>query len=74
MWELMLATEQLEVYMDEVNLRLEIRLKSERDSSPITIRMNHTDLTQLIYTLLEINRSFRGDIPFFHTKKLPSKA
>ncbi|CAN7411884.1 hypothetical protein [Paenibacillus sp. LjRoot56] len=74
MWELMLATEQLEVYMDEVNLRLEIRLKSERDSSPLTIRMNHTDLTQLIYTLLEINRSFRGDIPFFHTKKLPGKA
>lgn len=74
MWELMLATEQLEVYMDEVNLRLEIRLKSERDSSPLTIRMNHTDLTQLIYTLLEINRSFRGDIPFFHTKRLPGKA
>ncbi|CAH1217836.1 hypothetical protein PAECIP111891_04647 [Paenibacillus allorhizoplanae] len=74
MWELMLATEQLDIYMDEVNLRLEIRLKSERDSTPLTIRMNHTDLTQLIYTLLEINRSFRGDIPFFHTKKLPGKA
>jgi hypothetical protein len=73
MWELMLATEQLDIYMDEVNLKLEIRIKSERDLPPFTIRMNHTDLTQLIYTLLEINRSFRGDIPFFHTKKLPGK-
>ena len=69
MWELMLATEQLDIYMDEANLRLEIRIKQNRqDVSTFTIRMNHTDLTQLIlHTLLEINRSFRGDIPFFHT-------
>lgn len=74
MWELMLATEQLDIYMDEVNLKLEIRIKSERDVAPLIIRMNHTDLTQLIYTLLEINRSFRGDIPFFHTQKLSGRA
>ncbi|MDR6549034.1 hypothetical protein [Paenibacillus qinlingensis] len=74
MWELMLANEQLEIYMDEANLRLEIRIKSEKYTDPFTLRMNYTDLTQLIHTLLEINRSFRGDIPFFHTKKLPGKS
>jgi hypothetical protein len=76
MWELMLATEQLDIYMDEVNLRLELRIKNEKSLTPFIIRMNQTDLTQLIYTLLEINRSFRGDIPFYHTvqsKKLPGK-
>lgn len=72
----MLATEQLDIYMDEANLRLEIRVKNDKSLAPFTIRMNQTDLTQLIHTLLEINRSFRGDIPFFHTvqsKKLPGK-
>lgn len=73
MWELMLATEQLDIYMDEVNLKLEIRIKSDRDLVPLVIRMNHTDLTQLIYTLLEINRSFRGDIPFFIRKSCQAK-
>jgi hypothetical protein len=73
MWELMLATEQLDIYMDEANVRLEIRIKTENTLAPLTIRMSHSDLTQLIHTLLEINRSFRGDIPFFHTKKLPGK-
>ena len=68
MWEQMLETEQLDIYMDEVNLRLEIRIKSESALSPLTIRMNHTDLTQLIHTLLEISRSFRGDVPFFYSK------
>lgn len=73
MWELMLATEQLDIYMDEANLRLEIRIQTDKTLAPFTIRMNYTDLTQLIHTLLEINRSFRGDIPFFHNKKLPGK-
>ncbi|MNR04711.1 hypothetical protein D3C85_1206940 [compost metagenome] len=68
MWEQMLETEQLDIYMDEANLRLEIRMKSESNLSPLTIRMSHTDLTQLIHTLLEISRSFRGDVPFFHLK------
>ncbi|OCT12134.1 hypothetical protein A8709_30240 [Paenibacillus pectinilyticus] len=73
MWKLMLQTEQFDVHMDEANLLLEIRILTGDHVAPVTVRMCHADLTQLLHTLLEINRSFRGDIAFFLAKKLTDK-
>ncbi|NEW08637.1 hypothetical protein GK047_21815 [Paenibacillus sp. SYP-B3998] len=65
MWKQMLNTELLEIQMDESNQFFELRLNSNKRNDRAVVRLNHADLIQLMHTLLEINRTFRGDIPYF---------
>lgn len=73
MWKLMLQTEQFDIHMDEAKLLLEIRIRTGENGTPVIVQMSHADLTEMIHTLLEINRSFRGDIAFFLAKNLTDK-
>ncbi|NOU76649.1 hypothetical protein GC098_35715 [Paenibacillus sp. LMG 31458] len=67
MWKQMLLTEQLEIQMDESNHLLEVRLSRTEQEETAIVRLNHAELIQILHTLLEINRSFRGDISYFHS-------
>ena len=73
MWKLMLRTEQFDIHMDEANLLLEIRIQTGENGTPVIVQMSHVDLTEMIHTRLEINRSIRGDIAFFLAKNLSDK-
>ena len=69
MWKQMLLTEQLEIQMDESNHLLEVRLNRTEQEETATVRLNHTELIQILHTLLEINRSFRGDTSYFQSEQ-----
>lgn len=73
MWKLMLHTEQFDVHMNEAELLLKITIFTGEQAAPVTVHMSYGDLTQMLHTLLEINRSFRGDISFFLAKTLSDK-
>lgn len=74
MWKQMLLTEQLEILMDESNLQLEVRLIITEKEKANVVRLTHAELMQLMHTLLEINRSFRGDIAYFHSVQVSDRA
>ncbi|UKS23939.1 hypothetical protein LOZ80_20055 [Paenibacillus sp. HWE-109] len=60
MWEQVLLTDQLHIQMNTRHQVLELTLNhSQKPAS--TIRINHSELTLLLHTLLEVNRQFRGD-------------
>ncbi|MDQ0897375.1 MULTISPECIES: hypothetical protein [unclassified Paenibacillus] len=73
MWKQMLLTEQLEIQMDESNHLLEVRLSRTEQEETAIVRLNHAELIQILHTLLEINRSFRGDISYFHSVQVQVK-
>ncbi|MCY9656397.1 hypothetical protein P5G65_15045 [Paenibacillus chondroitinus] len=67
MWEEMLLTEQLNIHMDKANHMLELKLRDhEQEDTFSTVQLSHAELILLLHTLLEVNRCFRGDIPYFH--------
>lgn len=67
MWEEMLLTEQLSIHMDKSSHRLELKLREhECEDTVSAVQLSQAELTQLLHTLLEINRCFRGDIAYFH--------
>ncbi|MEW9700343.1 hypothetical protein [Paenibacillus sp. SI8] len=61
----MLKTELLEIQMDEQAQLFELKLGGQTRHESLTVRLNQADLIQLMHTLLEINRIFRGDVPYF---------
>jgi hypothetical protein len=69
MWKQMLLTEQLEIQMDESNHLLEVKLSRTEQEETAIVQLNHAELIQIMHTLLEINRSFRGDISYFHSEQ-----
>lgn len=73
MWQKMLLTEQLEIQMDESNHLFEVRLRRIEQEDTAAVRLNHAELIQILHTLLEINRSFRGDISYFHSVQVMVK-
>ncbi|MCY9670579.1 hypothetical protein M5X11_37800 [Paenibacillus alginolyticus] len=73
MWKQMLLTEQLEIQMDESNHLFEVRLRRTEQEDTAAVRLSHAELIQILHTLLEINRSFRGDISYFHSAQVMVK-
>ncbi|WNR43066.1 hypothetical protein [Paenibacillus roseipurpureus] len=73
MWKLMLHTEQFDIHMHEAELVLRISIYAGEQAAPVTVHMSYADLTEMLHTLLEINRTFRGDISFFLAKTLSDK-
>jgi hypothetical protein len=66
MWKLMLTTELLEIQMNELEQLFELKLRGgKRKQDTAVVRLNQADLIQLVHILLEINRTFRGDVPYF---------
>lgn len=73
MWKPMLHTEQFDIHMNEAELLLRISIYAGEQSAHAMVHLSYADLTQMLHTLLEINRSFRGDISFFLAKSLSDK-
>ncbi|MGO4273958.1 hypothetical protein AB4Z22_29685 [Paenibacillus sp. TAF58] len=69
MWKQMLLMEQLEIQMDESNHLFEVKLSRTEQKETAIVQLNHAELIQILHTLLEINRSFRGDISYFHPEQ-----
>ncbi|MBD0381007.1 hypothetical protein [Paenibacillus sedimenti] len=65
MWKRMLKTELLEIRMDESNRLFEVQLYGNIEDTIPVVRLGHADLIELMHTLLEINRTFRGDLPYY---------
>jgi hypothetical protein len=65
MWDQMLITDQLEIHMDKSNHLLELKLSNHDKEESATVQLSHAELIQLLHTILEINRSFRGDIAYY---------
>ncbi|MFD0695896.1 hypothetical protein ACFQZT_17600 [Paenibacillus sp. GCM10027628] len=67
MWKQMLKTELLEIRMDESNRLFEVQISGSKKHAMPAVRLGQADLMELIQTLLEINRVFRGDVPYYAT-------
>ncbi|TXK85971.1 hypothetical protein [Paenibacillus sp. N3.4] len=65
----MLQTKQIEICMHMFDKKVVLKLNDSDKGSTLITQLDHAELIELIHTLLEINRSFRGDIPFYLPKK-----
>lgn len=69
MWEELLLSNKLDVHMDRTNLLLQLTLHNKEEdastSAPPKVQLSHAELVQLLHTVLEANRCFRGDIAYF---------
>lgn len=64
----MLRTEQFYVHMDDMAHILEIGFTGTASEPPQTVSLSHAELTQLLYTLLDVSSAFRGDTAYFEPK------
>jgi|GEM_PF-2974688 len=70
MWKSMLKTSRLEIQMEAASQVVEVTLQDagetgEAEVAGTAIRLSHAELMQVMHTLLEINRTFRGDEIYF---------
>ncbi|SDO30192.1 hypothetical protein SAMN04487897_111121 [Paenibacillus sp. yr247] len=73
MWEQMLLTDQIEIQMDKFDHLLELKLSNHEKEEAATVRLSHAELILLLHTLLEVNRSFRGDISYYHDDQVQNE-
>ncbi|RTE10362.1 hypothetical protein [Paenibacillus whitsoniae] len=64
----MLRTEQFYIQMDELKHTLEIGFTGEANEPLRSLNLSHAELTQLLYTLLDVSSVFRGDTAYFEPK------
>ncbi|MCD1259282.1 hypothetical protein B5M42_010575 [Paenibacillus athensensis] len=67
MWKSMLKTNRLEIQMEALSQVVEVKLQEAGavETPGTAIRLSHAELMQVMHTLLEINRTFRGDETYF---------
>jgi hypothetical protein len=75
MWESVLKKEQWEIQVNPDHKSILVKvLKSPAHEEKVTVRLNQSELFELIHTFLSINRSFNNESAYFEDIDRPDSA
>lgn len=65
MWDYVWNNNHMEIEKNAADKLLALTLKQSGLRGPVRLQLNQSELCELLSTLLDINRSFSGERPYF---------